>query len=108
MSILMTNEVWSMIENEVFAQTNKRYIVPKLKSKFNSLHKKDYEFSDLIEYTGFEWDHIANTVTVSDDVLANYIKVLFNFTYYYFTLLILHWYFILLNLYCHFFFCKEL
>ena len=53
-----------MIENGMFAQTNKRYIVPQLKSKFNRLCKKHCEFSDLIERTGFGWnDPIANTVT---------------------------------------------
>ena len=74
-----------MIESEMFAQTNKRYIVPQLKSKFNRLRKKHREFSDLIEHTGFGWDPIANTVTASDDAWANYIKVLFTFTYYYLT-----------------------
>ena len=69
----------------MFAQTNKRYIVPQLKSKFNRSSKKHREFSYLIEHTGFGWDPIANTVIASDDAWANYIKVLFTFTYYYFT-----------------------
>ena len=68
----------------MFAQTNKIYIVPQLKSKFNRLRKKYHEILDLIEHTGFGWDPIANTVTASDDAWANYIKVLFTFTYYYF------------------------
>ena len=69
----------------MFAQSNKRYIVPQLKSKFNRLCKKHCEFSDLIKHAGFGWDPIANTVTESNDAWANYIKVLFTFTYYYFT-----------------------
>ena len=45
-----------MIENEMFTQTNKRYMVLQLKFKFNRLRKKYHEFSDLIEHIGFGWD----------------------------------------------------
>ncbi|XP_052291674.1 uncharacterized protein LOC127900563 [Citrus sinensis] len=45
-----------------------------LKSKFNRLRKKHREFFDLIAHTGFGWDPISNTVTVSEAVLAEYIK----------------------------------
>ena len=70
-------KVWTIISDELFAEAGKRFVIQKLKSKFNRLRKKHQEFSDLIEHTGFGWDPVANTVTASDEVWAEYIKVYF-------------------------------
>ncbi|KAK3198700.1 hypothetical protein Dsin_022115 [Dipteronia sinensis] len=67
-------KVWTSISDELFAEMGKRVIVQKLKSKFNRLRKKHREFSYLIKHTGFGWDPVANTVTSSNEVWADYIK----------------------------------
>ncbi|ESR60604.1 Myb DNA-bind 3 domain-containing protein [Citrus sinensis] len=53
--------------------------IRQLKSKFNRLCKKHREFSNLIAHTGFGWDLVSNTVTASEAVWAEYIKI-FNTT----------------------------
>ena len=68
--------VWSQIVDEVFQQTKKRFTVLQLKSKYNRLRTKHRVFSDLISHTGFGWDPISNTVTASEAVWAEYIKVI--------------------------------
>ena len=59
---------WLAIVDEVFQQTQKRFTVVQLKSKFNRLRKKHREFSDLIAHTGFGWDPVSNVVTTSEVV----------------------------------------
>ena len=66
---------WCVIDDELFAETNKRYTIPKLKSKFNRLRKKYREFSDLIKHPGFDWNPVTNTITAPDSVWAAYVKV---------------------------------
>lgn len=70
-----SKKTWYVIDDELYAETNRRYTVPKLKSKFNRLRKKLREFSDLIKHPGFEWDPATNTVIASDEVWAEYTKV---------------------------------
>ncbi|KAK3229350.1 hypothetical protein Dsin_001231, partial [Dipteronia sinensis] len=36
-----TKKVWSVIDDEVLAETGKRYIIPKLKAEFNRFQKKN-------------------------------------------------------------------
>ncbi|KAH9792734.1 hypothetical protein KPL71_004254 [Citrus sinensis] len=69
-----TKKIWTTISDELFEQSQKRFNVGQLKSKFNRLCKKHREFSDLIAYTGFGWDLVSNTVTSSKAVWAEYIK----------------------------------
>ncbi|KAK1591110.1 hypothetical protein Q3G72_002479 [Acer saccharum] len=73
-----TKKVWGVIDDEVLAETGKRYTMPKLKAKFNRFRRKHREFSDLLNHTGFGWDPISNTVTAPDDVWNEYLKVLVN------------------------------
>ncbi|ESR37362.1 hypothetical protein CICLE_v10028960mg [Citrus x clementina] len=65
---------WCVIDDELFAETNKSYTIPKLKSKFNRLRKKYREFSDLIKHPGFDWNPVTNTITAPDSVWAAYVK----------------------------------
>ncbi|KAK0605481.1 hypothetical protein LWI29_027326 [Acer saccharum] len=69
-----TKKVWGVIDDEVLAETGKRYTIPKLKAKFNRFRRKHREFSDLLNHTGFGWDPISNTVTAPDDVWNEYLK----------------------------------
>lgn len=47
-----TKKIWTTISDELFEQSQKRFNVGQLKSKFNRLCKKYREFSDLIAHTG--------------------------------------------------------
>ncbi|KAI3847283.1 hypothetical protein MKX03_006545 [Papaver bracteatum] len=58
---------WAEIDNVLFAKFGKRYIIPKLKAKFNRLRIEHREFARLVSDTGMGWDPVANTVTASDD-----------------------------------------
>lgn len=71
-----SKKVWFMIYDELYAETLKRYSVPKLKAKYNCLRKKHREFSELINHTGIRWDPISNTVTAANEVWIEYIKVI--------------------------------
>ncbi|KAH9734861.1 hypothetical protein KPL71_017538 [Citrus sinensis] len=73
--IVHDHKIWTTISDELFEQSHKRFNVGQLKSKFNRLRKKHREFSDLVAHTGFGWDLISNTVTTSEAVWAEYIKV---------------------------------
>lgn len=68
-------KIWSVIDDKLFAETNRRFTEPKLKSKFNRLRKKHREFSDLIKHPGFDWNPVTNTITAPDSVWAAYVKV---------------------------------
>ncbi|KAK3198449.1 hypothetical protein Dsin_021864 [Dipteronia sinensis] len=69
-----SKKTWELIADKLHTETNKRYTLPKLKSKFNRLRKKHREFSNLIEHCGFSWDPITNIVIASEDVWADYVK----------------------------------
>ncbi|KAH7575724.1 hypothetical protein ACOSP7_004370 [Xanthoceras sorbifolium] len=69
-----SKKIWTLIDDELHAETNKRFTISKLKSKFNRLRKKHREFSDLIQQSGFSWDPVTNTVTASEVVWADYAK----------------------------------
>ncbi|KAH9671166.1 Myb DNA-bind 3 domain-containing protein [Citrus sinensis] len=72
--IVHDHKIWTIISDELFEQSHKRFNVGQLKSKFNRLRKKHREFSDLVAHTGFGWDLVSNTVTASEAVWAEYIK----------------------------------
>ncbi|ESR49424.1 hypothetical protein CICLE_v10033416mg, partial [Citrus x clementina] len=61
-----TKKIWTTISDELFEQSQKRFNAGQFKSKFNRLHKKHREFSDLVAHTGFGCDPISNTVTASE------------------------------------------
>ena len=48
-----TKKTWTIISDELYEQSQKRFNVGQLKSKFNISSKKHREFSDLIAHTGF-------------------------------------------------------
>lgn len=59
----------------MFAKTRQGYGVEKLKAKFTHLRRRDREFSDLIQCSGFGWDPVTNTVISSNEVWDDYINV---------------------------------
>ncbi|KAK3182902.1 hypothetical protein Dsin_030188 [Dipteronia sinensis] len=67
-------KVWTIISDELFAAVCKMFVIQNLTSKFNRLRKKHRVFSDLIVHTCFGWDPVANIVTSSDEIWAEYIK----------------------------------
>ncbi|KAH9659583.1 hypothetical protein KPL70_023902 [Citrus sinensis] len=67
-------KIWSVIDDKLFAETNRRFTEPKLKSKFNRLRKKHREFSDLIKHPGFDWNPVTNIVIAPNSLWANYAK----------------------------------
>ncbi|KAH9779645.1 hypothetical protein KPL71_007775 [Citrus sinensis] len=69
-----TKKIWTTISDELFEQSQKRFNIGQLKSKFSRLRKKHREFSDLVAHTRFGWDPISNTVTASEAVWTEYIK----------------------------------
>ncbi|KAH9716604.1 hypothetical protein KPL71_021516 [Citrus sinensis] len=74
-TLTFTKKIWTTISDELFEQSQKRFNVGQLKSKFNRLRKKHREFYDLVAHIGFGWDPISNT----EAVWAEYIKI-FNTT----------------------------
>lgn len=59
-TLTFSRKTWNMICGESFAESNRRYTAPQLKSKFNRLWKKHREFTGLINHTGFKWDPNSN------------------------------------------------
>ncbi|KAK3184829.1 hypothetical protein Dsin_032115 [Dipteronia sinensis] len=69
-----SKKIWTLIDDELHAETNNKYTIQQLKSKFNRLRKKHREFSDLIQHSGFSWDPVNNIVTASNELWADYAK----------------------------------
>lgn len=69
------SRTWTSMTARLNAATNRSFSVKQLKQKMHRLRAMHREFSLLLQHTGFGWDAETNTVTASEEVWQNYIRV---------------------------------
>jgi hypothetical protein len=72
-------ETWTSMTTRLNSITNCSYEKEQLGAKFHRLQAMFLEFYSLLQNTGFRWNAETNTVTASEEVWHNYLKVWFHF-----------------------------
>jgi hypothetical protein len=70
---------WTSMTNRLNSITNFSYEEEQLKAKMHHLRAMFHEFYSLLQNVGFVWNSETNTVTASEEVWKNYLKVWFSF-----------------------------
>lgn len=69
------NRTWTSMTTKLSSITNRSFKAGQLKAKMHRLRAMYREFYSLLQNTGFGWNAETNTVTASEEVWRNYIKV---------------------------------
>lgn len=74
-STTFSRSSWSLIEQEFYEKTNRRYNHAQFRNKYNLLRIHYIWFTKLLKEPGFSWDSKLGTVVAPDDVWESYLKV---------------------------------
>ncbi|CAI8586544.1 unnamed protein product [Vicia faba] len=69
------NRIWTSMTTRLSCTTNRSFKIGQLKAKMHRLRNMYREFYSLLQNTGFGWNPETNTVTASEEVWRNYLKV---------------------------------
>ncbi|XP_058740553.1 uncharacterized protein LOC131612821 isoform X2 [Vicia villosa] len=69
------NRTWTSMTTRLSCTTNRSFKAGQLKAKMHRLRSMYREFYSLLQNTGFGWNAETNTVTASEEVWRNYLKV---------------------------------
>ncbi|CAL5183411.1 unnamed protein product [Lathyrus oleraceus] len=69
------NRIWTSMTTKLSSITNRSFKAGQLKAKMHRLRAMYREFYSLLQNTGFGWNAETNTVTASEEVWRNYLKV---------------------------------
>lgn len=73
-STTFSRSSWSVIEQEFYEKTNRRYNHAQFRNKYNQLRIHYLWFTKLLQEPGFTWDPVRGTAIADDDVWASYLK----------------------------------
>ncbi|CAL5213456.1 unnamed protein product [Lathyrus oleraceus] len=66
---------WTSMTTKLSSMTNRSFKIVQLKAKMHRLRAMYREFYSLLQNIGFGWNTETNTVTASEEVWRNYLKV---------------------------------
>ena len=69
------SRTWNSMTVRLNSMTNRSYKKEQLKAKMHRLRALYREFYLLVQHTGFGWNAETNTVTASEEVWQNYLRV---------------------------------
>ena len=67
-STTFSRSSWSVIEQEFYAKTNRRYNHAQFRNKYNQLRIHYLLFTKLLKEPGFTWDPVLGTAIADDNV----------------------------------------
>ncbi|PWA67116.1 Myb/SANT-like domain-containing protein [Artemisia annua] len=70
---------WSVIKEELYEKTNKKYNHAQLRNKYNQLRIHYIWFTKILSKPGFTWEPVLGNAVATDDVWESYLKVNFTF-----------------------------
>ncbi|POO00740.1 Myb/SANT-like domain containing protein, partial [Trema orientale] len=70
-----SSNTWSKILEKLQSKSQRMFSMKQVKQKYNRLRTKYREFTELLKQTGFGWDRETNTVTATEEIWQNYIRV---------------------------------
>lgn len=73
-STTFSRSSWSVIEQEFYEKTNRRYNHAQFRNKYNQLRIHYLWFTKLLKEPGFTWDPVLGTAIAADDVWESYLK----------------------------------
>ncbi|KAK1429164.1 hypothetical protein QVD17_11367 [Tagetes erecta] len=73
-STTFSRSSWSVIEQEFYEKTNRRYNHAQFRNKYNLLRIHYLWFTKLLKEPGFSWDPKLRTAVAADDVWESYLK----------------------------------
>ncbi|KAI3706416.1 hypothetical protein L6452_24143 [Arctium lappa] len=73
-STTFSRSSWSVIEQEFYKITNRRYNHVQFRNKYNQLRIHYLWFTKLLKEPGFTWDPVLGTAIAADDVWESYLK----------------------------------
>ncbi|PWA37432.1 Myb/SANT-like domain-containing protein [Artemisia annua] len=78
-STTFSRSSWSVIKEELYEKTNKKYNHAQFRNKYNQLRIHYIWFTNILSKPGFTWEPVLGTAVANDDVWESYLKVNYTF-----------------------------